>query len=420
MRIAFLVDQFPTLSETFILNQIVGLIDRGHDVDIYADLVGNTTKTHPDVERYGLLARTTFVSMPGQRSVRVPKGIGMILANLYKAPLVLLRSLNFLKYNASTYGDQAELLKLLYATVPIVGKPTYDLIHCHYGRNGIRGLMLKEIGAIQGKLIVTYYGFDISQYVQQFGNRVYQQLFVGGDLFCTLSNEMKQHLIELGCDPQKAIIHHIGIDCNKFSFTPRYLQPNGAIQLASLSRLVEKKGLEYSIRAVARLSQECPKIQYKIVGDGPLKNDLQTLIHDLGVSDNVELLGWKQQHEIVDILNRAHILLAPSVTSKRGDREGTPVAIMEAMAMGLPVVATQHSGIPELVENEVTGLLVPERDVDALAAALHKLVQQPDRWVEMGYSGRARIEEHYNIDKLNDRLVGIYENLISNSSTSNA
>lgn len=171
--------------------------------------------------------------------------------------------------------------------------------------------------------------------------------------------------------------------------------------------------MEYGIRAVAKLASVNQNIEYNVVGDGPLREDLQRLIQELNAGDVVKLLGWKQQQEIVEILNDADILLAPSVTSKDGDQEGTPVVLMEAMAMGLPVVSTKHSGIPELVENGVSGFLVPERDVDTLVEKLGYLIEHPELWSGMGRAGRAYIEEHYNIDKLNDRLVNIYQHLLA-------
>lgn len=114
----------------------------------------------------------------------------------------------------------------------------------------------------------------------------------------------------------------------------------------------------------------------------------------------------------MDLLNSASILLAPSVVSKDGDQEGIPVGLMEAMAVGLPVVSTYHSGIPELVEDNVSGLLIPERDVDALVDKMIYLVEHPEIWAEMGRAGRSVVEDRYNSDHLNDQLVKLYKELV--------
>ena len=117
---------------------------------------------------------------------------------------------------------------------------------------------------------------------------------------------------------------------------------------------------------------------------------------------------------MIKILESVHILLAPSVTSRDGDQEGIPVSLMEAMAMGLPIVSTQHSGIPELIENGVSGFLVPERDAGALYKKLKYLVDRPEMWSALGAQGIKCVEENYDINRLNDRLVHIFKNLVVN------
>lgn len=413
MKVAFIVEEFPVLSETFILNQITGLLDRGHDVDIYAQYPSRTSKVHPDVGKYNLLDRTYYAfytSIPTNRFFRILKTLGLLFINFPKSPVFLLRVMNVHSYRKET-GSALNLLCLLIPLLP--QRPSYDIIHCHFGMNGRKGSVLRESGAIQGKLITSYYGMDISYYIQAFGDDIYKSLFDKGDLFFPISEVMKRQLIELGCDEKKIILHQIGMDCRRFLFTPRRLNADGQVRLVTIARLVEKKGVEYAIRAVAKLANVSQNIEYNIIGDGSLREDLQRLIQELDVCDRVKLLGWKQQEEIVEILNNSHILLAPSVTAKNGDQEGTPVAIMEAMAMGLPVLSTQHSGIPELIENGVSGFLVPERDVDALAEKLDYLINNPEIWPEIGQAARLYVEENYDINKLNDELVEIYQQLIN-------
>jgi colanic acid/amylovoran biosynthesis glycosyltransferase len=121
------------------------------------------------------------------------------------------------------------------------------------------------------------------------------------------------------------------------------------------------------------------------------------------------LLGWKTQQEVAEILGQAHVLLAPSVTAPSGDQEGTPVALMEAMAMGMPVIATRHSGIPEMVRDGENGFLVPERDPEALAERIAHLARHPEQWEALGRAGRAVVEREFDVNPLNDRLVEIYQ-----------
>ncbi len=184
----------------------------------------------------------------------------------------------------------------------------------------------------------------------------------------------------------------------------------------TIARLVEKKGVAYAIEAVARLVSSGKRITYDVIGgDGGLRRDLERLIEDLGVWAYVRLLGWKNHDEVLRLLQNAHILVAPSVTATNGDQEGIPNVIKEAMALGLPVISTLHSGIPELVEDGKSGFLVPERDVDSLADRLAYLIDHPERWPEMGQLGRKYVEEHYDINTLNDSLVEIYQRLLKDS-----
>ena len=140
--------------------------------------------------------------------------------------------------------------------------------------------------------------------------------------FLPISEYWKEQLIELGCDRNKIIVHRMGVDMRKFSFIPRYPEDDGQIRITTIARLVEKKGVEYSIRAVAKLVKLNKKVKYYILGDGILRESLQKLIDDLGVNKNIKLLGWKQASEVVEILSKTHLLIAPSVTSSDGDKEG--------------------------------------------------------------------------------------------------
>jgi colanic acid/amylovoran biosynthesis glycosyltransferase len=154
------------------------------------------------------------------------------------------------------------------------------------------------------------------------------------------------------------------------------------------------------------------EVEYRILGDGPRRARLAALAAELGVKDRVTLHGRHGQETVRAGLERSDVLVAGSVTAADGDEEGIPNVLKEAMALGLPVVGTRHAGIPELIEDGVSGVLVPERDEAALADALQRLAREPGRWTAMGRAGRAKIEMEYDIDRLNDRLAGLLEGLI--------
>lgn len=409
-RIAFIVDNFPVLSQTFILNQITGLIAYGYDVDIYANPSQEMT-IHDDVNKYNLLSRTSYFPQPSQHHpVTLCKSLHLLLQGICKSPHVLnqlYRNISALKTNGLPIWFLPYLASPFFHAFP----QNYDIIHCHFGPNGIKGLALKRMGLITGKLITSFHGYDITKYISKYGATVYHQLFAQGDLFLPISKHWQNQLIELGCKQDKIRVHRMGVNCEKFTFTPRQYHHSQPIQILTIARLVEKKGVEYGIRAVAQLASTHPNICYKIIGDGCLNESLQVLIQRLNIVDKIELLGWKEQSEIREILNQSQILIAPSITSRDGDQEGIPVVLMEAMAMGIPVISTLHSGIPELVKDGVTGFLVPEKDVEALSQKIKYLIENPQVWEKIGHAGRKFIEENHNQILLNRELVDIYEKL---------
>ncbi|MGB3193589.1 MAG: glycosyltransferase [Limnoraphis sp.] len=408
MRIAFIIGRFPSFSETFILNQITGLIDRGHQVDIYADYPKEQNKFHADIEKYHLFEHTYYrPQWSHPRTKALFKGLGLFLQNFPKAPLTLLRSLNLFQYRKEAFS-----LRLLYGAIPILSKKPYDIIHCHFGQFGKRGVALRQIGAIQGKLITSFHGGDINSSAWYSSEGTYQQLFHLGDQFTVNSNFTADRVIALGCPPEKIVKLPMGLNLSLYQFKARYLQANEPVEILTVARLVEKKGIEYSIRAVAQVLKQYPNLIYRIVGDGVLRESLEQLIQELDVSKNVKILGWMTQEEVRQLYTDSHIFILSSVTARDGDKEGQGLVLQEAQAMGLPVLSTIHNGIPDGVLDGKSGFLVPEKDVDALAEKLTDLIRNPEQWLEMGRVGRAFIEENYDINKLNDQLVNIYSKLI--------
>ncbi|MEO1430464.1 MAG: glycosyltransferase [Cyanobacteria bacterium J06633_8] len=417
MKIAFIVDRFPVLSETFVINQITGLIERGHEVHIYGRQTDNN-KVHPDVEQYELIRRTRYLpEIPKNYLVRLFHTIHLFSKKFSQAPLVLLRSLNIFKY-----GKRAASLRLFYSTLPFIKAPEYDIIHCQFGRQALckfgpysyEGLVLREIGAVRGKLITTFRGYDISWYLHKYGEKVYDGLFEKGDFFYSNCEFFRQRVIKLGCDENKIIVHGSGINCSRFTFKARYPDAEGLIRIATTGRLVEKKGIEYAIRAIADVVKVYKNVEFNVIGDGELKERFVQIIDELNIADKVHLQGWKNQKEIISILDKSHIFVAPSVTARDGNQDAPVNTLKEAMAMGLGVIGTFHGGIPELVEDGISGFLVPERDSTAIAQKLIYLIEHPEICSEMGFHGRKKVEQNYDTNTLNSELVKIYQQVLAN------
>lgn len=408
MRIAFLVDQFPVLSETPYLNQVTGMVRRGHEVDVYADYPPANGQWHPDVDRLALRASTHYSApVPKSLLVRAAGALRLVATTSGHARRILRRALD-----PTRVGLHAGSLRLPYHAVPFLPGKEYDIVHGCFGPDGIRADRLRRIGAVRGKLVTAFRGADITRYVKSRGEGVYRGLLERGDLFMPVSEDFAARLRAMGADPAKIAVHRTGIDVSMFAYRPRAPERDGRIRLATVARLIEKKGIEYVVRAVGALARDGADVEYTVIGDGPLREPLGALAREEGVAGRVHFVGWKQQREVRDLLDASDVLVAASVTARSGDQEGIPNAVKEGMALGLPVVSTRHSGIPELVQDGVNGLLVPERDAAALAQAFRTLVRQPSRWATMGRAARDVVEREYDIEKLNDRLVAHYERLL--------
>lgn len=402
MRIAFVVGQFPALSVTFIMNQITGLLDRGHEVDVYA-LQPDERVVHEDAIRYQLARRTRYAPSHDASGFGRVRWAAAACRGLLTARPSVARVVRLLR----RYGPPS-LTIWPYASLAAQRSRRYDVIHAHFGPKGVKAAAMRDAGLLIGPLVTAFHGFDMAKYTGTRGRRMYAPLFERGDLFLPISERWKARLLEWGCDPSRVFVHRMGIDPDRFVFRPRTLAPGEPFRVLTVARLVEKKGVEYGIRAIARV-RRAHAVEYTVVGDGPLCATLRSLIARLGVGDTVRLVGWKSQDDVATLMQQANLLLAPSVRAADGDEEGIPVVLMEAMATGAPVVSTTHSGIPELVEDGVAGYLVPERDVEALADRIHLLAGHPERWCEMGRAGRERVQREYNVHHLNDRLVELYE-----------
>lgn len=412
MRIAFFLGIFPALSETFVIDQITGLIDRGHEVDIYATGKPDNPKMHASVSKYNLLERTCYrPAMPENFFLRFLKGLWLFLVNFPRDPQLLIRSLNVFRY-----GKPAASLRYFYSVIPLLDRiPDYDIIHGHFGMHGLIGLYMRNLGAIRGKLVTTFHGYDVNGAPRQYGQDLYQQLFQTGDLYTVNTTFTADKALALGCPKEKIIKLPIGVNLWEYPVQAHPFHPQQPIEILTVGRLVEKKGIEYSIKAVAKAIASHPNLSYRIVGEGPLRPALEALINQLGLSDQIQLLGGKTKAEVRQLYAKAHIFILSSVTAANGDQEGQGLVLQEAQAMGVPVLSTWHNGIPDGIQDGVTGFLVPERDVDALTEKLQYLIEHPEAHAAMGQAGRAFIEKHYNIDKLNNDLVLAYQTLLDSA-----
>jgi colanic acid/amylovoran biosynthesis glycosyltransferase len=408
MRVAFLTALFPVLSDIPFLNQIVGLLERGHQVDVYADGPQAGGPFHPDVERLGLQSLTRYpLRWPAGRLDRWRAAAKVVLAHRGAERRTLLRTLD-----PSLFWHRAWTLDQLRRTARFLPTRPYDICYCAFGMDAPHALRLRRLGALGGELVVAFRGADTTKYVARRGPRVYARTFRQARLLLPVCDFLGQRLVQLGAPPERVVVHRTGIDLRRWPYREREPARDSRLRLVTVGRMVEKKGIEHVLRAVRILVDRGVDVEYRILGDGPRRERIAALAAELGVQNRVTLHGRHSQEKVRDGLEGSDVLVAASVTAADGDEEGIPNVLKEAMALGLPVVGTRHAGIPELIEDGVSGFLVPERDETALAGALQRLADEPGRWAAMGRAGRAKIELEYDIDRLNDRLTGLLENLI--------
>jgi len=410
MKIALFIDQFPKISETFILNQVDGLLKDGHELTIFPCQHSGETQLHSIVKCHRLLEKTQFPD------VREQTKLGAVCSTLRLMVLSMMRgqSIYRMRRTFGHYKGIGNWRFVLAGAEPLLRvNGEFDILLAHFGPNGLRASWYRDAGLVSGALVTVFHGFDLSSHLKQYGTHIYAPLFDHGDLFLPVSHFWENKLLALGCPQQKIRVHHVGIDCEHFAFRTRGCDTDKPVRLITVARLVEKKGIEYAIRALAILVSAGRNVQYHIIGDGPLLESLLELVAEEKLNNHVSFLGTKTNDEVAYELDKADIFLAPSVTSRSGDMEGIPTVIMEALAMGMPVVSTRHSGIPELVEDGISGRLVAERDVVELAAVIEVFLDDPGSWATMGRAGWKKVLEEFNIRTLNKQLLDVFENLAS-------
>ncbi|HEX8639914.1 MAG TPA: glycosyltransferase [Allosphingosinicella sp.] len=378
VRVGLVVSGFPALSETFIIDQAAALTDAGLDLRILATRRLTDGLRH---ERARELVRLADFSDESPLVRLMPGRLKMLARRLSRRRL---------QRRAAS---------------------ECDLLLCHFGPVGL--ITVRNLEGVQRRPLIwtVFHGFDMSRHLAQAGPDAYAPLFRLGDRFLPISRMWADRLAGIGCPAERIALLRMGVDCAAISFAPPKRAATGRLRLLTVGRLVEKKGTEYSLRALAQVARTQPSLRwsFEIAGEGPLQRPLEALAAELGLADRVTFLGPLGGEQVREKLRRADLFLLPSVTAADGDMEGIPVALMEAMAAGVPVVTTFHSGIPELVEDGVSGLLASERDVATLARQIAIVLGDPERAHSLAAAARARVEAEFNQAKINAALVAEIE-----------
>lgn len=291
------------------------------------------------------------------------------------------------------------------------------IIHAHFGPVGFRSLGLASVLDIP--LVTSFYGYDASLLLQrepEWRDR-YPRLFEQGGVFLAEGPHMAQQLTRLGCPSEKVRVHRLGIETDNYSYQPRQRGGGEPARILMVGRFVEKKGISDGVRAFARFLDRGGEGHLTIIGDAreyessqATKWRIHRTVEETGVQNRVDFRGLVPKAELREAYYDHHIFLAPSRTASTGDNEGgAPVTIIEAQASGMPVVATRHCDIPSIVQDEETGLLADERDVDALAGHLWTIANSAEKLEGMGRQGHRYVSEKHESRTQGRKLGQIYK-----------
>ena len=293
------------------------------------------------------------------------------------------------------------------------------LLHAHFGHMGWVAFDLARV--LEVPFVVSFYGVDMWQHARGVDGlrENYRGMFAAGAGFIAEGPAAAARLVEIGAPAERVFIHRLGIDLERFAFVERQLGDGEPLRVLMAARFTEKKGMAYGVEAFCRAAAREPRLRMTVAGDaGPaakereVRAELHRIVAEHGMEDRVRFTGFIPLAELDALARTHHLLMHPSVHAAGGDAEGGhPVVMTQAAATGMPILGTRHCDIPEVVQDGRTGWLVPERDVDALTAALLDVAARPQVLPEYGRAARALVEAKY--DARRDTLDVVYDAVLA-------
>ncbi len=404
MKIAYIMSRFPKVTETFVLLEMRAVIKLGVDVVIFPLIRERTDVQHSEVQE--LMPRVQFLPhlslsvlganlrMICTRPRSYLSALGLLLTDTVRPPSGRLKSLFLFPKSVR----MAELIE----------QQNVSCVHAHFATfPATTALIVKRLTGIPFSF--TAHGSDIHAHNHMLNTKLRESVFAA-----MISEYNRQFVVDRVGENfrEKMPIVRCGVQLQDYGRQQRPSDNDASsLEIACVASFGEVKGHRYLIDACRLLSERGLNYTCHLVGDGPLRHDIERRIAAAGLQGNVVLHGACTRDQVRGIMHQTDVAVLPSVQTTRGEREGIPVALMEAMAAELPVVASRLSGIPELVEDGVTGVLVPQRDSAAIADALQRLNDHPQRCLKMGQQGRRRVEREFSIDANAQKLVDLWKKL---------
>lgn len=381
MYIGYVLKRYPRFSETFVVNEILAHERAGTKIDIFA--LGPVMETH-------FQDGISQVRAPVSRLTDKQRNTETFWALLNEG---FSKLSNFAAKLEKVKGTVHEVAQSVLLALEIKKRGIQHL-HAHFGT---QATTVARQAAIFADITYTFTAHAKDIYFQYEESTELGQKMRDSSATVTVSDYNLAYLREqYGDDAKSAVRIYNGMDLRKFPYQP-FTQNNRHI--LSVGRLVAKKGFSVLLDALAILKQREVSMHCTLVGDGGLRGQLLEQIERLNIQDVVDMVGPMPQPEIIKFMKSANMMIAPSVISEDGDRDGLPTVLLESMALGTPVISTQVAGIPELVQDGVTGLCVPPNDPEALADAIERLLDDPELCKTLSLNSRALIESEYDEDK---------------------
>ncbi|MGN6639336.1 MAG: glycosyltransferase [Mucilaginibacter sp.] len=296
-----------------------------------------------------------------------------------------------------------------------------ELIHAHYLTDATFFHPLTKKYNIPK--VCSCYGYDVSSFPVKYGflsKYYFKSVFKEYDIFLAMSEDMRKDLVDLGCPDKKIITHYHGVNTARFDIPRAYTIRNGCFNILTVGSLEPKKAQMIVLKAIKKIREMHPDIvlKYTMVGDGQMRSKLEQFVAENNLSEYVSFRGIiKHGPEFNEILQSANVFIHPSTGLYKGDKEGIPGAIVEAMSSGLPVISTYHAGIPSVIENNQTGFLFQENDWEAMANKLISLYKDEKMREVVGKNAKKFASEHLDLFCKAKDLQKIYRKLLKTDIT---
>ena len=349
--------------------------------------------------------KTFIVTKERKCEKRFPFNDIELLPKPHKAPVPRFY-LKFIQRVSSLHyrGEMEQLMELF-------ERRRADLMHIYFGHTGVH--LRSFLKWWDRPAIVSFHGADVMpcDHMPRYLGYM-RELFTLVPLVLARSESLAERLKSIGCPAEKIRLNRTGIPLEDFPLIQRETPSDGAWHIVQSCRLIPKKGLRTALKAFAEFHRDYPKATFTIAGEGPMREELCHLVAKLGLTDSVAFTGFLSQPHLNELYARAHLFLHPSELTEKQDQEGIPNSMLEAMSTGLPVAATLHGGIPEAVEDGVSGFLVPERDPKALTAALKRMAQSPDLLRKLGLQASQLVHAEFEQSRAVAKLEACYTEAI--------